>query len=94
MAKIKTNNSVQADLFNYLKPKQKEFIKPLLRVLKKQAQEELCTALLDYLESGVIIPPVDFILGALFFYITRAGGGFKDDPSDQKILRPLRYLTF
>jgi len=85
--------SVQSDLFNYLKPEQQEFVKPILRVLKKPGQEELCTSLLDYLESGEIIPPADLTLGALFFYITRAGGGFKDDPSDKKIIRPLHYRS-
>ena len=43
--------SVQADLFNYLKPTQQETLKPILRILKKPAQEELCTALLDNLEG-------------------------------------------
>lgn len=83
--------SVQSDLFNYLKPQQQDFVKPLLRILKKPAQEELCSALLDYLESGEIVPPSGFILGAMFFYITRADGSFNDDPSDKRILRPLTH---
>lgn len=83
--------SVQSDLFNYLKPEQQEFVRPILRVLKKRAQEELCLSLLDYLENGEVIPPADFTLGALFFYITRAGGGFKEEPENKKILRPLHY---
>lgn len=85
--------SVQVDLFNYLKEEQKEFIKPILRILKKPAQEELCCSLLDYIESGEVIPPSELITGTLFFYITRAGGQFKDDPSDKKILRPLHYRS-
>ena len=85
--------SVQVDLFNYLKPEQQEFIKPILRVLKKSAQEELCCSLLDYLESGEVLPPSDLTLGALFFYITRSGGGFKDEPENRKILRPLHYRS-
>lgn len=85
--------SVQSDLFNYLKPEQQEFIKPILRVLKKPAQTELCCSLLDYLESGEVIAPEDFTLGALFFYITRSGGGFKDEPENKKILRPLHYRS-
>lgn len=83
--------SVQSDLFNYLKPEQQDFVRPILRVLKKRAQEELCYSLLDYLESGDIIPPANFTLGALYFYITRAGGGFNDEPENKKILRPLHY---
>lgn len=79
--------SVQSALFNYLKPEQQEFMKPILRVLKKRGLEELCTSLLDYLETGEVIPPTD----ALFFYITRSGGEFKDNPADKRILRPLHY---
>jgi len=85
--------SIQSDLFNYLKEEQKDFVRPILRVLKKPAQEELCTSLLDYLETGEVIPPADFTLGALFFYITRSGGGFPEDPENKKILRPLHYRS-
>lgn len=83
--------SIQMDLFNYLRPEQQDFIKPILRVLKKPAQEELCCSLLDYMESGEILPPEDFILGALFFYVTRSGGGFPEEPENRKIIRPLHY---
>ena len=63
-------------------------MKPILRVLKKPAQEELCCALLDYLESGEAIPPADITLGGLFYYITRAD--MSDDATkDRRILRPL-----
>ena len=81
--------SPQSDLFNYLRPEQQEFVKPILRVLKKPAQEELCCALLDYLEKGIELPPVDFTLSGLFIYITRAGMPEEDDPNDRRILRPL-----
>ncbi len=83
--------SPQSDLFNYLRPEQQEFLKPILRVLKKPAQEELCCALLDYLESGEVIPPADISLGGMFYYITRAGMPEEDDPQDRRILRPLHY---
>ena len=86
--------SAQSDLFNYLKPEQREFVRPILRVIKRPYQEELCLALLDYLETGQVIPPSEFILGALFFYITRAGGDFKDNPSDKRILRPLHSSLY
>ena len=82
--------SPQSDLFNYLRPEQQEFVKPILRILKKPAQEELCCALLDYLESGEVIPPADISLGGMFYYITRAGMP-EDNPSDRRILRPLHY---
>lgn len=61
-------HSIQTDLFNYLKEEQKEFIKPILRTLKKPAQEELCCALLDYLEQGRVMPPVDIAIGGIFYY--------------------------
>lgn len=53
--------SVQSDLFNYLKSEQQDFVRPILRVLKKRAQEELCYSLLDYLESGDIIPTANIL---------------------------------
>ena len=43
--------SVQADLFNYLKPHQQETLKPILRIIKRPYQVKLCTALLDYMEG-------------------------------------------
>lgn len=48
--------SVQVDLFGYLKPQQQESIKPILRIIKRPYQEELCTALLDYLEGHGLTP--------------------------------------
>jgi len=60
--------SPQSDLFNYLRPEQQEFVKPILRVLKKPAQEELCCSLLDYLEQGDLIPPADTVLSGIFYY--------------------------
>lgn len=92
-AQTKTESSVQEYLFSYLKPEQQEFVKPILRVLRRNAQRELCYSLLDYLESGDILPPADITTGALFFYITRAGGDLPDDPSDKRILRPLHHRS-
>ena len=43
--------STQVDLFNYLKPAQREAIRPYLRIVKPQYQEKLCVSLLDYLEG-------------------------------------------
>lgn len=83
--------STQAELFGYLKPEQQAVVQPILRVLKKPAQEELCCALLDYLEHGEENPPHDLVLGSLFCYITRTGGIFNDDPDDKSIVRPLHY---
>ena len=44
--------SVQADLFNYLKPAQQETLKPILRLIKRPYQAVLCTSLVDYLEGN------------------------------------------
>lgn len=52
--------SVQSDLFQYLNPRQQAFIKPILRVLKRKAQEELCTALIAVMRHYLIT--TDFIL--------------------------------
>jgi len=67
----RTIPSVQSDLFQYLKPADQTFMRPILRVLKKPAQEELCCALLDYLEQGDIIPPADLTLGGIFIFCTQ-----------------------
>ena len=82
--------SPQSDLFNYLRPEQQEFVKPILRVLKKPAQEELCVALIDYLETGIPEPPVTFNLGVIFMYIIHGCEPKGSDPADRKFLYPLR----
>jgi len=81
--------SVQSDLFNYLRPEQQEFVRPILRILKVYAQDELCCSLLDYLETGEAIPPADITLSGLFFYLTRVGMEDYDNPDDARIIRPL-----
>lgn len=82
--------SIQSDLWNYLKPEQQEAIKPILRVLKKPAQEELCCSLLDYMETGEVLPPSDLTLAAIYMYLTRQG--ITDElhlEFDKAIIRPL-----
>lgn len=44
--------SVQSDLWNYLKPQQREVLKPILRLIKRPYQAVLCTSILDYLEGN------------------------------------------
>lgn len=78
--------SIQSDLFNYLKPEQQEAIKPILRVLKKTAQEELCCSLLDYMEQGEATPPADLTLAAIYLYLTHKGLG---EDMDKAIIKPL-----
>lgn len=82
--------SPQSDLFNYLRLEQQEFVKPILRVLKKPAQEELCVALIDYLETGIPEPPVTFNLGVIFMYVIHGCEPKGDNPEDRKFLYPLR----
>ena len=81
--------SVQSDLFGYLKPAQQEFIRPLLRALKKPAQVELCCMLLDYLETGAVEWSGNILLDSFFTYVTRYEMSFLDDLSDPRIIRPL-----
>ena len=78
--------SIQADLFNYLKPEQQEAIKAILRVLKKPAQEELCCSLLDYMEQDEATPPADLTLAAIYLYLTHEGLG---EDMDKPIIKPL-----
>ena len=81
--------SVQSDLFGYLKPAQQEFVRPLLRALKKPAQVELCCMLLDYLETGDVELGNDVVVGGTFIYITRFGMGDAIKASDPRIVSPL-----
>ena len=48
--------SIQGDLCNYRKPGQQEILKPILRIVKRPYQVELCISLLDYLEGFGIQP--------------------------------------
>ena len=80
--------SVQSDLFGYLKPAQQEFVRPLLRALKKPAQVELCCMLLDYMETGEVEMGNDVVVGGTFIYITRFGMG-EAAKADPRIVRPL-----
>ena len=57
--------SVQSDLFNYLKPQQREAMRPYLRLIKPQYQEMLCVSLLDYLEGHGLEPLQQPVLSML-----------------------------
>lgn len=63
-------SSPQSDLWEYLKPEQQRVMKPILRQLKKSAQEVLCVALLDYMEKGEEPLIDDVVIGGIFCYIT------------------------
>lgn len=78
--------SLQSELFNYLKPEQKEFVKPWLRVLKRPAQEELCCMLLDYMEAKPFDMGSNLPLGFIFYFLTHNPSSiFTEKP----IIRPL-----
>ena len=81
--------SVQSDLFGYLKPAQQEFVRPVLRALKKLAQVELCCMLLDYMETGEVEMGNDIVVGGAFLFLTRFGMGEAAKASDPRIVRPL-----
>ena len=80
--------SVQSDLFGYLKPAQQEFVRPVLRALKKLAQVELCCMLLDYMETGDVEMGNDIVVGGAFLFLTRFGMG-EAAKADPRIVRPL-----
>ena len=80
--------SVQSDLFGYLKPAQQEFVRPVLRALKKLAQVELCCMLLDYMETGEVELGNDIVVGGAFLFLTRFGMG-EAAKADPRIVRPL-----
>jgi len=84
--------SVQSDLFNYLRPVQQDFLKPILRVLKHRSQEDLCVALIDYLETGIPEPPYEPELLGIFRYIIHFEKPKGRLPEDGKFLYPLRKV--
>lgn len=92
MTKIRPS-TLQGDLFNYLKPEQQEAVKPILRNLKKRSQEELCCALLDYMETGIVLPPEDLLLAATFMYLTHQGISDVCGKDAKPIIRPLKIKS-
>ena len=65
--------SFQSTLFDYLNKEQQAMVRPILRVLKKGAQEELAVALLDHLETGACDHPTNFLLASIFAFLTGEG---------------------
>ena len=62
--------SEQRKLWNYLKEDQKRRVAEVLKPLKKEAQESVCVALVDYNETGVKQKPEGFLESALCEYLT------------------------
>lgn len=73
----------------YLRPEQVAYLSCFLRVLKRKYQEDLCIALMDYMETGIPCIPEDITIGALFMLLTRVGLQGNDNPNDKRIIRPL-----
>ena len=65
-------DSVQSDLFNYLKPHQQAIMRPYLRLIKRPYQEQLCTSLLDYLEGNGLNNLTEPVLSRLQEHIVQA----------------------
>ena len=57
--------SVQSELFAYLKPKQQNLLRPILRLIKRPYQADLCLSLLDYLEGNGNQPTGNTLLDCL-----------------------------
>ena len=80
--------SFQSTLFDYLNEEQREKIRPILRVLKKPAQVDLCVSLLDYLEAGLVDPPTRIPRRGIYYHL--AG---QDQPFDARkkpwMIKPL-----
>lgn len=70
--------SVQDDLFQYLRPRQRKKVRAILRVLNKKAQSDLVVQLLDYLETGQPFPPEDDTLSIIYLHMIKT-----------EIIRPL-----
>ena len=80
--------SFQAILFDYLNVEQREKIRPILRVLKKPAQVDLCVSLLDYLEAGLVDPPTRIPLRGFYYHLTGQDQPF-DAPKQPWMIKPL-----
>ena len=80
--------SMQVFLFDYLTEEQQQAVRPILRVLKPQAQEKLCAALIDYMEFGVEEEPEDYLLRMAFRYLTD-GKQPSEGRRDAAKIRPL-----
>jgi len=65
--------SFQSLLFSYLTPTQQMHLRPILRTFKPWAQDELCCALMDYIENGREASFSSFTLGSVFCYLISPG---------------------
>ena len=80
--------SFQSTLFDYLNKEQQAMVRPILRVLKKPAQVDLCVSLLDYLEAGLVDPPTRIPLRGFYYHLTGQDQPF-DAPKQPWMIKPL-----
>ena len=59
--KVDLVGSIQEVLWNYLGEEQQRRVAMVLGSLKKGSQQEVCTALVDYIESGRMVMPKKFL---------------------------------
>ena len=74
-------HSVQSSLFALLNAEQQQFMRPIMRPLKHWAQVEMASAMLDYLEHGVVISPDSRVVADLFDIVLKS-----------QIFRPLNNI--
>ena len=53
--KVDLVGSIQEVLWNYLREEQQRRVAMVLGSLKKGSQQEVCVALVDYMETGVMV---------------------------------------
>ena len=84
--------SLQSDLFRYLKPQQQAEIKPVLRIIKRKYQEDVCIVLLDYLEGNGILntgqPAVDRL--AQYLISTLKLNPLRKEPEEPEVKRTFK----
>ena len=74
--------SIQEVLWHYLSEEQQRRVATVLGSLKKGSQQEVCVALVDYMETGVMVMPKKFLDSAVCEYLT--------NPASPLAIRPLR----
>ena len=74
--------SIQEVLWHYLSEEQQRRVAMVLSSLKKGSQQEVCVALVDYMETGVMVMPKKFLDSAVCEYLT--------NPASPLAIRPWR----
>ena len=80
--KVDFVGSIQEVLWNYLGEEQQRRVAMVLGSLKKGSQQEVCVALVDYMETGRMVMPKKFLDCAVCEYLI--------NPVSPLAIRPLR----